>query len=154
MLFLVFRLGEDRYAIDTAVVVEVLPLVNVKQVPRPPPGVAGVFDYHGAPVPLIDLADLTLGRPSRKWMSTRIVLVTYPVEPGHTHLLGLLAEQATDTVRRTAEDFTDPGIAGLDTPYLGPVTCDEDGIIQRVNLHGLLTEGVRDQLFRARLDRD
>jgi chemotaxis-related protein WspB len=154
MLFLVFRLGEDRYAIDTAAVVEVLPLVHVKQVPRSPPGVAGVFDYHGAPVPLIDLADLILGRPSRKWMSTRIVLVNYEVEPGQTHLLGVLAEQATDTVSRTAEDFTDPGVAGRDTPYLGPVTRDEAGMIQRVDIHSLLPEGLRDQLFRARLGRD
>ena len=40
MLFLVFRLGNDRYAIEATQVVEVLPLVNWKCVPRAPAGVA------------------------------------------------------------------------------------------------------------------
>ena len=77
MLFLVFQLGKDRYAIEAHQVIEVLPLVNVKQIPQAPAGVAGVFDYHGTSVPLIDLAELALGKPSRRWMSTRIILVKY-----------------------------------------------------------------------------
>jgi CheW-like domain len=36
MLFLVFQLGTDRYAIEAAQVVEVLPLVNAKHIPRAP----------------------------------------------------------------------------------------------------------------------
>src|SRR5258705_7379594 len=98
MLFLVFELGKDRYAIEASRVVEVLHQVNLKQVPRAPGGVAGVLDYHGAPVPLIDLSELALGRPSRKWMSTRIILVEYRGTSGETHVLGLLAEQATETL--------------------------------------------------------
>ena len=66
MLFLVFQLGKDRYAIEAHQVIEVLHLVNVKQIPQAPAGVAGVFDYHGASVPLIDLAELALGKPSRQ----------------------------------------------------------------------------------------
>ena len=53
MLFLVFQLGKDRYAIEAHQVIEILHLVNVKQIPRAPAGVAGVFDYHGASVPLM-----------------------------------------------------------------------------------------------------
>jgi len=63
MLFLVFQLGPDRYAIEAAQVVEVLPLVNSKHIPRAPLGVAGVFDYHGTPVPLIDFTELAQGTP-------------------------------------------------------------------------------------------
>jgi chemotaxis-related protein WspB len=44
MLFLVFQLGTDRYAIEAAQVVEVLPLVNAKHIPRAPRGVAGLFN--------------------------------------------------------------------------------------------------------------
>src|SRR6266849_9162152 len=111
MLLLVFQLGTDRYAIEAAHVVEVLPLVNSKHIPRAPLGVAGVFDYHGAPVPLIELADLARGTPSRKWMSTRIILVNYREKSGIAHLLGFLAEHATETMRRSEEDFTDSGVA-------------------------------------------
>ncbi len=152
MLFSVFQLGTDRYAIEAAQVVEVLPLVRAKQIPGAPAGVAGIFDYHGAPVPLIDLAELAVGKPSRKWMSTRIILVNYGAEPGETHLLGLLVEQATETLRRTGEDFSDPGVAVSGSPYLGPVTTDAAGIVQRIEIRELLPESVRDLLFRPRMD--
>ena len=147
MLYLVFQLGKDRYAVDTAQIVEVLPLVNVKQIPQALPGAAGIFDYHGTLVPLIDLADLALGEPSRRWMSTRIILVNYHAESGQTRLLGVLAEQATDTLRRTEEDFADAGLSGADTPYLGPITTDAAGIVQRIEIQNLLSESLRNQLF-------
>ena len=66
---------------------------------------AGLFNYRGAPVPVIDLSQLTLGRPAARRLSTRIVLVHYPDESGGTHLLGLIAERATQTVRHEPSDF-------------------------------------------------
>ena len=152
MLFLVFRLGTDRYAIEAAQVVEVLPLVHAKHIPRAPLGVAGVFDYHGTPVPLIDLTELALGTLSQKWMSTRIILVSYREKSGHTHLLGFLAEQATETMRWTEEDFKDAGVMVADTPYLGPVITGGDGIIQRIGIQNLLSEAVGEYLFREKVE--
>ena len=78
MLFLLFELGNDRYALDVRQIAEVLPLVAVKQIPRAPQAMTGLFNYRGAPVPVIDLSQLTLGRPSARRLSTRIVLVHYP----------------------------------------------------------------------------
>ena len=150
MLFLVFELGTDRYAIEAHQVIEVLHLVNFKQIPQAPSGVAGVFDYHSTSVPLIDLAELALGKPSRRWMSTRIILVKYGNPPGETHMLGLLAEQATGTLRRNEEDFSDAGLAVSDTPYLGNVTTDTRGIVQRIEIPNLLSETVRSLLFSER----
>ncbi len=151
MLFLVFQLAKDRYAIEARQVIEVLPLVNVKQIPGAPPGVAGIFNYHGASVPLIDLADLALGTPSRKWMSTRIIVVNYGVESGQTHPLGLVVEQATETLRRNEEDFSDAGLAVSDTPFLGNVTTDTGGIVQRIEIQRLLSDELRGQLFREEI---
>ena len=147
MLFLIFQLAADRYAIDAADVVEVLPLVNSKRIPHTPAGVAGIFDYHGAPVPLIDLAELTLGTPSQKWMSTRIVLINYRQGPGEKQLIGLLAEHATETLRRPEEAFQYSGVAVAGAPYLGPVLTDASGIIQRIEISELLSESVCSHLF-------
>jgi chemotaxis signal transduction protein len=47
MLFLLFQMGKDHYALDAGQVAEVLPLVSIKQIPQAPMGVAGAFD--GAP---------------------------------------------------------------------------------------------------------
>jgi chemotaxis-related protein WspB len=147
MLFLMFQLGTDRYAIDAADVVEILPLVHSKSIPHTPPGVAGIFDYHGAPVPLIDLAELALGKPSQRWMSTRIILINYRQKSGEAQLLGILAEHATETLRRPEKDFKDSGLTVPGAPYLGPVLIDASGIVQRIEIRKLLPEAICNQLY-------
>ena len=151
MLFVLFQLGQDRYALDTAEVVEVLPLVGYKAIPGAAAGVLGAFMYHGAPVPLIDLAELASGVRSRVLMSTRILLVNYSPSRGESHLLGLVAEQAMETIRREADDFVDAGVTADRAPYLGPVTADARGMIQRIEIDRLLSDDVRNQLFREPL---
>lgn len=147
MLFLMFELGNNRYAIDVAEVAEVLPLVHVKEIPQAPAGVAGVFNYRGAPVPVIDLSMLALGRPALTRLSTRLVLVHYPDGHGRDRLLGLIAEQVTTTIRREPEDFVASGVNTARGAYLGPVITDNSGVIQWVNATRLLPASVRDVLF-------
>jgi chemotaxis-related protein WspB len=149
MLFLLFHLGQDRYVLDTAQIEEVLPLVIFKEIPQAPAGVAGAFNYHGAPVPVIDLAALALGRASDARMSTRIILVNYVEPGGETHLLGLLGEKTTEMIRREPADFSDTGVAVDTAPYLGPVTSDARGMIQWIEPRKLLPQSVRDALFRS-----
>ena len=84
-------------------------------------------------------------------MSSRIILVNYLEESGQAHLLGLLAEQTTETIRRAEEDFVETGLASDGAPYLGPVTHDLRGMIQRIEINQLLTEQTRDLLFRQPL---
>ena len=152
MLFLVLHLGKERYALDTSQVKEVLPLVSFRPLPQAVTGIAGIFNYHGATVPLVDLAALALGCASQARMSTRIILVEYKPAAGGTHLLGLLAERTTETIRREESDFADAGVAVDGAPYLGPVTRDARGLIQRVEVNRLLSGSVRDVLFRQPLE--
>jgi chemotaxis-related protein WspB len=147
VLFLLFQLGQDRYALDTGRVAEVLPLVVITPIPQAPPGVAGLFNYHGAPVPAIDLSQLTIGRPAQNRLNTRIVLVHYPDGRGKTHLLGLIAEKVTETVRRDPADFVPSGVTTDRAPYLGPVATDARGVMQWIDVEWLLPASVRDVLF-------
>ena len=149
MLFLLFRLDDDRYALEAGRIVEIIPTVTVKRIPQAAAGILGVIDYHGAPVPLVDLHQLSLDRPARRRLDTRIVIVRYPDAQGSDRLLGLLAERVTETMRRDIADFADPGIRSEAAPYLGPVAADEHGLIQWVALDRLLPSAVRDQLFSA-----
>jgi chemotaxis-related protein WspB len=152
MLFLVFELGKDRYALDVHQIAEVLPLVAFKQVPRAPQAMNGLFTYRGAPVPVIDLTQLTLGRPSARRLSTRLVLVHYPDHTGQTHLLGLVAERATQTARHEASDFVASGVTNTGAPYLGPVVTDARGLLQWIDVRTLLPPSFRDMLFKEPLD--
>lgn len=148
MLFLYFQLGNDRYALDCSQVIEVVPLLGMKRIPQAPAAVAGAFNYRGKPVPVIDLSVLALGRPARRHMSTRIIVVNYPDSDGVQHLLGLIAEKATETVRRDPTDFTDTGVVNDYAPYLGPVAADPNGLLQWIEVKKLLPASVREVLFK------
>ena len=63
---------------------------GVGKMPKAPQAMIGLFNYRGTPVPVVDLSQLTLGRPSARRLSTRLVLVHYPDPKGGTHLLGLI----------------------------------------------------------------
>src|SRR5258707_5052843 len=105
MLFLLFELGRDGYAFDVGQVAEVLPLVRIGPVPQAPRGVAGLLNYRGVPVPVVDLSELALGRPAAARLSTRLILVNYPVDEKTTRLLGFIAEHTVDTMRRAPGEF-------------------------------------------------
>lgn len=152
MLFLLVRIGADRYAIDAVNIVEVLPLVAIKRIPRSVPGVVGVFDYRGAAVPAIDLTVLALGHEAKDLLSTRIVIVDHADGTGRARALGLIAEGATETMRLAEADFVEFGIANAAAPYLGPVTRGTRGLIQRIELDRLLPQPVRDALFAPALE--
>jgi chemotaxis-related protein WspB len=147
MLFLLCHVGTDRYALDASRVVEIVPLLELKKIPQAPRGVAGLFSYHGQPVPTVDLSELTLNRPARECLSTRIVIVHYPDAAGRLHLLGLIAEEATRLFRRHADDFTQANVQIPSAPFLGPVIMDDQGVIQRIHEQRLLSDRVRDMLF-------
>jgi len=151
MLFILFQLGSDRYALEASRVVEVVPFVGLKRLPQAPKGVAGIFNYRGQPVPALDLSELTLDQPAHERLSTRIIIVNCPDEPGQQRLLGLVAENATEMLRKNPNEFVPAGVRVDATPYLGPVLMDRLGPIQWVNDQRLLTQSLRQLLFAGPL---
>src|SRR2546425_10598959 len=147
MLFLLFQLGKDRYALDASRVVEVAPLLALKRLPQAPKGVAGIFNYRGRPVPAVDLSEMAIGKPASERLSTRIIIINYRHENGTDHLLGLIAENATEMLRKNTKDFVDSGVSLKAAPYLGPVLMDAKGAIQWINEQRLLSDHVRELLF-------
>jgi chemotaxis-related protein WspB len=156
MLFVEFRAGSDRFAVDARRVVEVLPLVHWKTVPDPPPGIVGMINYRRAPIAVLDLALLMYERPSEQRMNTRIILVRTNVassgdgpterapagrdDKGHGMILGLVAERVMGAVQRDPLAFVAPAGIVITAPYLGSVLTDEPGIVQRVEVDFLLPE--------------
>jgi chemotaxis-related protein WspB len=147
MLLLQFQAGNDRYGLDVQRVIEVVPLVCFRPLPHADPCVAGLFNYRGAMVPVIDLTALLTGTPSRPLFSTRIILVNYPDHDGGQRILGLVAERITETVPCKAEDLQPAGIAVTGAPYLGDLFIHPEGTIQRVEIESLLPPALREALF-------
>lgn len=138
MLFLVFQVGADRYALEAARVIEVLAMVELQKIVGAPVGTAGEFIYRGEPVPVLDLCLLTLGRPSNYRLSTRILLLRHEPQPGTSKPLGLIAEHATELVAKNLGEFTSVGDA--------LVAPDPRGRLRLLQLDQLLTPELRDLL--------
>lgn len=149
MLFIVFRLRNDRYALAADDIVEVLPALNLKALPGTPLSVAGLCNYRGRPVPVIDLGALALGERTPWCWGTRLLVVRYPHRSSVDHLIGLVVEDATQVVDLEASQFTDPGVRNDGAPYLGPVAHSPDGLVQRVEVRSLLPQDLREALFAS-----
>jgi chemotaxis-related protein WspB len=149
-LFLLFRIGDERYALEAVEIAEVLPRLQLKPIAQAPHWVAGVFAHRGAVVPVIDLSALTFGHEAKARTSTRLVLVHYrPDAERPAQRLGLILEQATDTLRCAPSEFKDYGLDNREAPYLGPVREDEHGLLQWIRVQDLLSDPVRELLYPA-----
>ena len=142
MLFLLFQIGPDRYALEASRVVEVVPLLELKPLAQAPKGVAGIFDYRGRPVLAVDLSALLLGRPASELLGTRIIIVNHPDDSGANRFLGLIAERATSMLRRDARDFVDACLKQGSAAGPGPILMDSDGPIQWVHEQRWLPPGM------------
>jgi chemotaxis-related protein WspB len=180
MLMLLFYVGDDRYAIESSRVVEVIPRVALKTLHGAPEYIPGLFNYRSQLVPVIDLHHLIRGNPCRPHLSTRIILVNYQrhdspegdflsfaerdshaaVAPDYTNarltptsqILGLMAERVTETLNKSETEFVAPGIQVDAAPYLGEMITDEQGMIQFVRVEYLLPESQRTYLLPSQED--
>lgn len=149
MLTLILYVGSDRYALDCSQVVEVIPMVNLRKIHRAANYVAGSFQYRGAIVPAIDLCQLLQGTPSVPYLSTRIVVLNCHQWMQHSdpddrsdsfRLIGMIAQQVTETLNISETDLVPPVFLGDDAPYLGEMIEDRQGMIQLIKIENLLNQ--------------
>lgn len=148
MLALLFSIGDDRYGLPVAAVVEVTPVLRLKRMPGVPEYVAGLCNFRGEAIPVLDVSALTRGVPCRAALSTRMIVVDYPLEQGGTKLLGLLAERATETAAISEGDLRPAGVQVDEAPYLGKVAIASGEMVQLVEVGQLLTPEAAALLFR------
>jgi chemotaxis-related protein WspB len=151
-LFLVFRIGQERFALDVLEIAEILPRLQLKPIARTPAWVAGIFAHRGQMVPVIDLASLAFNVPAVARTSTRLVLVHYRPAEQPKRLLGLILEQANDTLRCAESEFLGYGLSNRQAPYLGPVREDAQGLLQWLRVDDLLDANVREVLYADGVD--
>jgi len=155
MMILLFSVGGDNYGINVRDVTEVLPNVALKHFPNGPEYVAGLLNYRGQAVPVVDLTLLMTAQASRNRISSRIVLVDYHhafadafTDEGEAHhLLGLLVEKITETMRVPDHAFTHSGVITPDTPFLGDIAIHNEVMIQIIDIKRVLPESVKTLLF-------
>jgi chemotaxis-related protein WspB len=140
---IVFSVGTDRYALPAADLIEVLPLLTMKQVPQTPEWVAGLMNYRGNPVLVVDVSSLMTGKPCRANISTRILLTPVRRRDGTGRILGLMAECVTGTVKILPETLRATEIWNSNAPYLGMLAMHEGEILQIIHADKVLTGASR-----------
>ncbi len=125
---LLFHGGSERYALDCRYILTIVPMVELTKQRQAPPYIAGLMRYHQKLVPVIDLCQLLQGKPAANHLSTRIILVEYPLQE-ERHILGLVAERVTETVKMNSSAFEQ-----------GDLSMDGTGIIQQVRLDRLVSK--------------
>lgn len=148
MLALSLHLGTEHFAIPVTQVAEVLPLTALQKIPLAPDYIAGLLDFRGTPVPVVDLCALLGGEKHHKVLTTRIILIHYQHHGDTTKLLGLIAERVTETLQIEDAAFQQSGIQLNNAPYLGSVAKHHDVVVQLINAEALLTDEVHDMLYR------
>ncbi len=128
MLLLTFRAAENLYAIDVIRVVEVVPRINLRRLPHAPGFLAGVFDYRGTVVPVVDLGVLLGSESCREQLSTRIILV----------------DSRPDAASRAGQQAEAAGADRQETATTSGSQPEEQPRDQRRWLLGLIAEQVSD----------
>jgi len=121
--------------------------MELKQIPQAPAYVAGLMNYRGTPVPVIDLGMLACERFCDARFDTRILLTHYRADDGVDRLLGLMVERVADVAAIERGRFAEPGVATPDAPYLGQVLAADGAILQLVELEHMLKPEVCALLF-------
>jgi chemotaxis-related protein WspB len=146
MFYLLFKVGDRQYALETGQVREVLPVLNLRTVAKAPEYVAGTFTYGNRIVPVVDLSVLMGLPPSRPFYSSRLILVTVDLDSDRKAILALLAEGVVDLVQRDRPDTVSWTMNIPDAPYLGDFLPENGENIQFIQVEELVDEKVRELL--------
>ena len=141
MRILLFEHRGERFGLDVARLVEVLPAVRWRTLAGLPAFALGVFERHGRLLPLVDAAILLGGEATSLKVGSRIAVV--PLADGEGAPLGGILLESTFGLEEIDLDSGD-AFVGCDGPR-GPVARHSGGTVQLVRPDRLLD---REQLAR------
>lgn len=130
MLYLIFKAGENQYALETARVLRVVPYVKLRPILSAPAYAAGLMNFRGAAIIVIDLSMLINHMPCERFLSTRIIIMEYSGHNGKNIRLGLMAEGVTSLLKKDPSDFTENVVNPTGSNHLGKMFRDGARFIQ------------------------
>lgn len=145
MLLLTFRVADDLYAVAAERVVEVVPRIDLRPIPHAPASLAGLFNYRGKAIPVIDLGILLGSSACLERLHTRIILAAEP--DCRDRVVGLIAENVSDVMMVRDDQVALPAMNLAEAPYLGAVVRTDDGLIQLLSVEKVLPKSLHDALF-------
>lgn len=121
----------QRYAMPSAAIVEVIPVVQSRPMPGSETWLRGLFNYRGELLPLLEWSRLLGEDAGKVRMASRILVVRSDGGSGQSKLCGLLVEHVLGTERIDAADSGDEESATSSRlDFLGPVVLSPSGPVQ------------------------
>jgi purine-binding chemotaxis protein CheW len=143
-----FGLGSQTYALPIAPVRQIIEMVTITPLPQINHTVAGVINFHGTLVPVINLRRHLSMDDAPLQLHTPIILVNIS-----ERLVGLIVDQVLDVLERTADQIIDPNNLlpeGMgDIPLLQGLIHYQDGSILILNLEQLFKSSQTRSLLEA-----
>ena len=136
MLHVLCRIGRDEYAIAAESIERVLPYAALKAVPGAPSGLAGLLNYRGFAIPVVDLSAALTGTPAALLLTTRILLC--PLKESASGRIGLVAESVSRTER--LESSQPAGASGAEC--LKEICLANGSLVQRLEVPAILPQGL------------
>lgn len=134
---ILFHVRDHCFCCAADFIVEVIPKVPLKHIPKAPTPITGLLNYGGLSVPIIDFSILMLGQPCQNKMHTRIMLLKNPASTGETKVLGLVGEEVIETREMDLTQFGEPGILLPQLPFLDGIYNTDQESIQYVQIDKL-----------------
>jgi purine-binding chemotaxis protein CheW len=95
--YLTFKLDGEVFAVDIAMVREVLDFTTITKVPRTPDFMRGVINLRGSVVPVVDLR-LKFGMAKTERTVNTCIIITEVSVDGETVILGALADSVQEVI--------------------------------------------------------
>ena len=146
MLCLLFSVGNRRFCIEAKKVLRVLDKVSVEAIGEAPDFVKGVIQFEQQWMPVLDLCELVTHQSCLNNMSTRMILIEYPLNEVTLARVALIAESVDDTVDLDPEHFKKTGLTLKDHQFIGDIAIDDANPVQILKPENLLNKAALEVL--------
>lgn len=139
MQLVVFKLGDENYAVSILQVQEIKRLTDITRVPHTPDYIKGVMNLRGSVMPVVDLTK-RLGLPQQEYTEdTRIIIVKLD-----EIVVGMVVDEVLEVTALVAEQIEKPDamMGGVDGQFLAGIGKEEDRLLILLNLETTLGLGL------------
>lgn len=132
----IFRLGQEAFAVEIAMVNEIIRMKDITPVPGALPHIRGLVNLRGQTIPVMDLR-ARIGLPEMEGTAdSRIVVIDF--EAGR---LGIIVDAVEEVMTFEAEDIQPaPALAaGKEQEFVNGVARQEDRLVTLIDLQALVS---------------
>lgn len=136
--YILFKLGEELFAFNIAIVNEITELLPMNMVPRSPEFISGVINFHGRVVAVHDLAAFFSLASNEKETALKRIIVLVP----KGYHIGFLVDSVREITYINDEDEEANPMEGKDFKniYIDKVVCIGDTPINIIDVEKLLAD--------------